>query len=227
MKILAIELSALQGSVALSGPGGFSLQEVWDQERGRHEGVFSRLPPLLAQAGWAWDDVDCFAAGRGPGVYSGLRTALTCAQSLALPGKKEVYCVSSGAVLARGAAREMNVQQVAVVGDARRGLVWLGVFDFSRGETDSPAEWLLVKAAELNEKLSPGILVVSPDYARLEPDLEAHGIEGLNWLKGPRYPRARDLAALVRLRKERGLPSEKAVPVYLHPPVLIAPRFKA
>ncbi|MGD9874190.1 MAG: tRNA (adenosine(37)-N6)-threonylcarbamoyltransferase complex dimerization subunit type 1 TsaB [Kiritimatiellia bacterium] len=225
MKILAVELSALQGSVALSGPGDFSLQEVWDQERGRHEGVFSRLPALLGQAGWEWSDIDCFAAGRGPGVYSGLRTALTCAQTLALPGEKEVYCVSSGAVLARGAAREMNVPRVAVVGDARRGLVWLGIFDFARGETDSPAEWSLVKAPELPGKIPSGILVVSPDYSRLEPDFATHGMHGLNWLKGPRYPRARDLAALVRLRKEQNIPSEKPVPVYMHPPVLIAPRF--
>ena len=165
------------------------------------------------------------AAGRGPGVYSGLRTALTCAQTLALPGEKPVYCVSSGAVLARGAAREMNSSRVAVVGDARRELLWYGVFDFSRSETDAPAEWMLVKAAELCDKLPSDVAVVSPDWNRLEPDLASRGLDGLNWIRGCRYPRARDLAALVQLRMEQGLPSEKPVPVYMHPPVLIAPRF--
>ncbi|HNR93401.1 MAG TPA: tRNA (adenosine(37)-N6)-threonylcarbamoyltransferase complex dimerization subunit type 1 TsaB [Kiritimatiellia bacterium] len=225
MKILAVELSAFQGSAALSGPDDFSLQEVWDQERGRHEGVFSRLSALLSQAGWGWGDVDCFAAGRGPGIYSGLRTALTCAQTLALPGEKSVYCVSSGAVLARGASREMNASRVAVVGDARRSLLWYGVFDFSLSETDSPAEWQMVKSSELCARLPAGVPVVSSDWERLEPNLAAQGLDGLNWIRGNRYPRARDLAALVRLRMEQGLPSEKPVPVYMHPPVLIAPRF--
>jgi tRNA threonylcarbamoyladenosine biosynthesis protein TsaB len=53
------------------------------------------LQQLLAEAGLAWRDVQAFAFGRGPGAFTGLRTACAVAQGLALGTGRPVVPVDS------------------------------------------------------------------------------------------------------------------------------------
>ena len=222
MIVLGIELSSRQGSLALLKDGVVLAEKTWIGENVRHNILFQTLEMLLSEAGVSYDDISLYAVGRGPGSFSGMRMAFSVAQALALPNKTEVRAVSSGAALALAVAREAGAEQMAVVGDARRGQCWFGLFSAAafheRGPRSGPSatveqigEWRLVPYEEVG--VPAGALVVSPEAERLVkifPDIGT-----------PRFPLARDVAALALTQTEPELPE----PLYLHPPVFVEPKF--
>ena len=129
MKILAFELSTRRAGVALMRNGALLDKESWEEPQARHQRLFDALPALMKRSGIHIRDIDVFAVGRGPGAFSGIRVAITAAQTLALPAGKIVYTASSGEALARAVLADPAVSRVAVVGDARRGTLWYGLFD--------------------------------------------------------------------------------------------------
>ena len=129
MIALALELSSRHGSVALLSGHEVLAEETWDEKDFRGQHVFRVLPGMLRNASVTLEAIDLFAVGRGPGSYSGMRVAITAAQSFALPGRKTVYTVSSGEALAQEIADRETVSSIAIVGDARRGTVWFGLFE--------------------------------------------------------------------------------------------------
>ena len=82
LKLLAIETSTDVLSVAVSGPGGV----LEHQGPGAAQSSTTLLPAvqaLLAQAGWPLAALDAIVFARGPGAFTGLRTACAVAQGLA------------------------------------------------------------------------------------------------------------------------------------------------
>jgi tRNA threonylcarbamoyladenosine biosynthesis protein TsaB len=221
MITLGIELSSRQGSVALLKDGELLAEKTWLGERVRHNILFQTLETLLNEAGVSYSDISLYAIGRGPGSFSGMRMSFAVAQALALPNKTEVRAVSSGAALALAAAPE-GAKQIAVVGDARRGQLWYGLFSVAapggrgpRSRTSATAEqigdWKLVPYEEL--VVPAGILVVSPEAERLTQYCPTAGIS--------RFPLASDVAKLALSQTE----SEPLEPLYMHPPVFIEPKY--
>ena len=217
--VLGIELSSRQGSVALLKDGALLAEKTWLGERVRHNILFQTLETLLNEAGVSYSDISLYAVGRGPGSFSGMRMSFAVAQALALASKTEVRAVSSGAALALAAVREGS-KQIAVVGDARRGQVWYGLFSVAapggRGPGSPPPatveqieDWKLVSYEEL--VVPAGTLVVSPEAERLEKLLPKIG--------SPRFPLASDVAKLALTQ------SEPLEPLYMHPPVFIEPKY--
>ena len=107
-----------------------------------------------------------------------------------------------------------------MVGDARRNKVWAGVFSGSELEK----EFQLMEYDELPDFIPEGALVVSPDHDRLEELLK-----NFQTLETPEpvFPTAGQLGQLVFERIQNGIESEPFEPLYMHPPVFIAPRFPA
>lgn len=210
MKILAFELSTRRASVALLEEDRLLAEHSWEEPQA-HQKLFEVLPEILKSAGVRVGEIDVFAAGRGPGAFSGIRVALTAAQSLALPSGKKVFAVSSGEALARAILRETQAPEVAVVGDARRDTLWYGAFDCNR----QTVPWTLTTLNELSRSLPNGAVRVSPDWDRLASKLG----DTQHWIRGNRYPSARDVADIVMLRMKGGMPSEPMEPLYMHPPV--------
>lgn len=217
--VLGIELSSRQGSVALLKDGELLAEKTWLGERVRHNILFQTLETLLNEANISYRDISLYAVGRGPGSFSGMRMSFAVAQALALPDKTEVRAVSSGAALALAAARE-GAKQITVVGDARRGQVWYGLFSVAashehRPRSETPAaveqigEWRLIPYEEIS--VPAGALVVSPEADRLTQFFPMIG--------APRFPLASDVARLALTQ------SEPLEPLYMHPPVFIAPKY--
>lgn len=225
MITLGIELSSRQGSVALLRNGRLLAEQSWIAERVRHNTVFQALDDLMQTTGTAYGDIALYAVGRGPGSFSGMRMSFAIAQALALPGKTEVRAVSSGAALALRTARTSRhaQQQIAVVGDARRGQCWLGLFNVDALSSPCPAEergnaagtprlqllgdWKLVPYEEV--PIPEKTIVVSPEAERLTKIFP--GI-------GPAcFPHAKEVAELALLQTA----SEPLEPLYLHPPVFM------
>ncbi len=89
MKLLAFDTSTDILSVALSDG-----DRVWQHSGpGAAQASGTLIPSvldLLAQAGWALDALDALVFGRGPGSFTGLRTACSVAQGLALGARLPV-----------------------------------------------------------------------------------------------------------------------------------------
>jgi len=82
MNRLAIETSTEQLSVAVSARG-----QVWSHQgpggAQASAGLLAAVHAVLAQAGLALSDIGVMAMGRGPGSFTGLRTACAVSQGLA------------------------------------------------------------------------------------------------------------------------------------------------
>ena len=107
--------------------------------------------------------------GTGPGSFAGVRAAIAFAQGYAL-GKPscEVFGLPSPCALA-GDGR------VAVVGDARRGLFWVALFD----GFEQKGEVFLSDADSLASSVPGDCRVVTTDEARIG--------DSLRGVFGPRY----------------------------------------
>lgn len=212
MKIFAIELSSRFGSIAVCEDGKIILEKSWEENFKNRQQLFD----AMAELNMDWESVDLFAVGRGPGAFSGMRIGFTVVNTLAAPAGKPVYALNSGAAL----AAQVGAEKTVVVGDARRNKVWAGIFT----GTELDAEFVLMERDELCAFVPEGALVVSPDHDRLDELLSEFNTMAEN---APVFPTAGKLAELVAQRVENKIESEPFEPLYMHPPVFIAPRFPA
>lgn len=216
MIALAIELSSVAGSVALFRDGQVIAERSWREKYVRAQQVFRALPEMLEETHLTVDAIGAFLVGRGPGSYSGLRVAITAARVMALPGNSLVYTVSSGEALALEVARDMKDGNIAIMGDARRETLWLGMFEVKDRQVTCTLPWAVVAIGDVASRLPAGSVIASPDWTRLEPALSGLGIRGV---QQERFPQARYVGELALAKWKAGLPSEPLVPIYVHPAV--------
>ena len=221
MIALAFELSTVRGSVAILDNGLVAASESWSETSVRGQHAFTILPDLLRRAGIGLEAVEVFIAGRGPGAYSGLRVAITAAQSLALPGARRVFATSSGEALAREAAEKTGSSQVAVIGDARREQLWIGIFERAESVPGMKVlqPWSLLRPAELASALPANVLLVSADWTRLLPKLGGLDLSNVRTGGQDWYPTAEGVGRIALEKMFAGLESEPLSPIYMHPAV--------
>jgi tRNA threonylcarbamoyladenosine biosynthesis protein TsaB len=227
MMSLAIELSTRSGSAALLNDQGVAASCAWEEDRRGGQPVFSVLSRLLGDAQVDASRIDMFAVGLGPGSFSGLRISISAALGLALPGAKPVVGISSAEALAWDLLRELNVGAVAVVGDARRGRLWVGRYDADGDRPSTAVPLHLAPAEELADHLDGADIVAGPDWDRIGPILAGAVPQGVRSIAERRVPRAASVGDLA-LRGARTRPPGRVPtpsPIYLHPPVFIEPRF--
>jgi tRNA threonylcarbamoyladenosine biosynthesis protein TsaB len=232
MLILAVDQSSALCGLALLEDGRPLAEDTWPGDRSRGQDLYARLPRLLERGGRALTAVDAFAVGLGPGAFSALRTSLSYFQALALPDPKPVIGVESAAAMAWDAWRETAQAPVAVVGDARRERLWAARFDPSTADgMPVRADYVLLKVEELAAFLAPARVAVTPHWERIGGLLRANAHAGLRVVEGSRSPAASSVGELAALRMQAGVaasaPSAPLTPVYLFPPVSVAPRFPA
>lgn len=137
MRILALDTATWQLSAALvevEADGAFHVLAAESRVTGK--GMHSRLLPrlledLVRSAGLAFDDVDGFAAGHGPGSFTGLRTGLSTLKALAYAGGRPAAGVSSLASMALAAADDLGddaLPALVPLLDARREQVYAGFY---------------------------------------------------------------------------------------------------
>jgi len=149
--LLAFDTSTDLLSLALHTPSGDFMHESAGGAL-----ASARLVPeamaLLAEAGIELARVDAIAFGAGPGAFTGLRTACSVAQGLALGAGKPVVPVDSLMLVADDAREQVGLEAGGVVHvamDARMDQVYAGAYHWS-GDG-----WTVVAAPEL---LDPPVL---------------------------------------------------------------------
>ena len=166
--LLSIERSSSPGSVALFSDNGNLICSVSETAESRHGGdSFCPVKTLLDEFGADINAIRRFAVGIGPGSFSGIRSAIALLEGLALPigvGIEGVNSAHAAAQAFRKTAPEYSCgATVAVVGDARRGHIWVVVY----GPDDGAKEVELVNLADLTEKIPEDAAIITPDWDRL------------------------------------------------------------
>jgi tRNA threonylcarbamoyladenosine biosynthesis protein TsaB len=88
---------------------------------------------LLAEAGLELASLDAIAFGRGPGSFTGLRTACSVAQGLAFGSGVPLLPVDTLLAVAEEARHAFGARQVVAVLDARMDQIYAARYDFEAG----------------------------------------------------------------------------------------------
>ena len=149
--LLAFDTATEHMSIALSARG-----EVWVFEAaGGAQASASLIPSimkLLAEAGVPLSALDAIAFGRGPGAFTGLRTACSVAQGLAFGAGKPVLPIDSLLAVAEDARTDAAPHRVWVTMDARMNEVYAAHYAFSGNQWQILVPPMLTSAAALNER---------------------------------------------------------------------------
>jgi tRNA threonylcarbamoyladenosine biosynthesis protein TsaB len=129
MIVLGIDTATSATAVALTLPGGRTLERRDDPADGGRPGHSTHLLPLalelLEEADMEWDRIQRIAVGVGPGTFTGLRIGAATARGLAQSLEVELVGVPSMLALAHGAPSEEHVLSVL---DARRGEMYVAAY---------------------------------------------------------------------------------------------------
>jgi tRNA threonylcarbamoyladenosine biosynthesis protein TsaB len=134
---------------------------------------------LLAQAGWPLAQLDAIVFGRGPGSFTGLRTACAVAQGLAFGAGVPVLPVDTLLAVAEQARGDQQAAQAAQGADedTNAPLRVLALLDARMDEVYSAAyEW---QGAAQGWRTLQDLRVSKPEAVHLDPLLMA---DGAHWL---------------------------------------------
>jgi tRNA threonylcarbamoyladenosine biosynthesis protein TsaB len=122
--LLAFDTATEHLSIALASGGSVHVHEG----AGGAQASATLIPAilaLLARAGISLRDLDAIAFGRGPGAFTGLRTACAVAQGLAFGAGKPVLPIDTLLAVAEDArAADPSAQRVWVAMDARMNEIY-------------------------------------------------------------------------------------------------------
>jgi tRNA threonylcarbamoyladenosine biosynthesis protein TsaB len=143
MNILALDTSMGACSAAVLRTDGAAPRLDARQEamaRGHAEALMPMVAEVLAAACIAARDLDLIAATEGPGSFTGVRIAIAAARGLALATGAKLYGTDSLTVMARDAFAVGLLPKgpFAVAVDARRGMIYLGIYDEAGERRDGP-----------------------------------------------------------------------------------------
>ena len=229
MKILALELSSAQRSVAVlqsggepeTGPGKMEavsqgmtaarhqamrpqlqIHEVLETGAGGAN-IIGMIDAALGQAQVEREQIQCLVVGLGPGSYTGIRLAIAVAQGWQLagrPGRTFFLGISSAEAIAAQVQENGRIGPLTVIIDAQRGEFYLQRFEINSAAWQPLEPLHLATREEVDQRASAGELLVGP----------AAGNFG-----GPiLYPRAATAAKLA-LGRTDFVSTEQLQPIYL------------
>jgi tRNA threonylcarbamoyladenosine biosynthesis protein TsaB len=217
MNILALDTSMGACSAALlcadrGKPKLFARQER--MERGHAEALMPMVAEVLGEAGIVPSALGVIAATTGPGSFTGVRIAIAAARGLALVTNAKLFGIDSLTVMAREARQSGAVGQrgFAVVVDARRGMLYFGLYDASGARLEGPILIAPDDAAaalprDVHLAVGNGVHVLAEAAGRRGQAIEA------------RMPELQPNAAtLAELAFESGESTLMLRPLYLRPP---------
>jgi tRNA threonylcarbamoyladenosine biosynthesis protein TsaB len=217
MNILAMDTSMGACSAAAlcaDGTGRRLFAREALMTRGHAEALMPMVAEVLAEAGIEAQALDLIAATIGPGSFTGVRIAIAAARGLALATGVKLYGTDSLTVMARGAlSRGLSPHgPFAVAVDARRDMIYLGVYDAGGPRRDGP---LLITPDDAADLLAPDLNVAVGSGASFLAEAYARQGRRIEATLPDLEPSA---ASLAEIALEAGETHPTLRPLYLRPP---------
>ena len=201
MKILALEFSSTQRSVAIFDSKADAVMASISELGGRSTRAFSLIEQALAQATLKREEIECVAIGIGPGSYTGIRAAISIAQGWQLAREIKICGVSSVEAIAAGIQARGTHGKVNVVVDAQRNEFYVARYEISAQAVGEIEALHIVSADEIRKRIDTGEKVVGPDL---------DGFAGSELV----YPEA-SIVAMLAGKGSNFISSDKLEPIYL------------
>jgi tRNA threonylcarbamoyladenosine biosynthesis protein TsaB len=143
MNILALDTSMGACSAALLRSNGKGRSILARQElmgRGHAEALMPMVAEVMAEGALAFAELDVIAATTGPGSFTGVRIAIAAARGLALVTDARLFGTDSLTVMAgvARAAEDLGQEPFAAAVDARRGMLYVGLYDREGHKLEGP-----------------------------------------------------------------------------------------
>lgn len=215
MKILAVEFSSAERSIALLEKTGGATPEVLgsaSERGGRTARAFALIEKVLAPTGTSRDEIECIAIGLGPGSYAGIRAAIALAQGWSLAREIKTLGVSSAEALAFQAHAQGRRGRVHIVIDAQRQEFYSATYEITDASYRATEPLRLVAGAEVKKLFAENEIVLGPE------------ISGIDSTAENLFPNATALGKIACAKTDFIAP-EKLEPIYLrHTSFVKAPK---
>lgn len=225
MKLLALDTSTDTMSIALqhgdavyahTGAGGAQASST----------LIPAIEALMAQAGLQFAQLDAIVFGRGPGSFTGLRTACSVVQGLAYGANVKVLPVDTLMAVAQEAcilapSQCLSATRLLAALDARMGEVYVDYYEFNSVLRSIYAGDLLKKPQNLLENLDSAPTLLA---GNIRPTLDAQlSAEALALPHLHSLPTARALLQLAPALIAAGglVDAQDALPLYIRDKVAL------
>jgi len=216
--ILALDTATENGSLALAAADRVLAENFLPSPGACLQHLLPGVEELLRAAGRNLQELGAIAVSQGPGNFTGLRIGLATAKTLAWALDLPLVPVPTLEALAAQIPRQP--QPTAVIMDAKREEVYLGLFQCPEEFPRVLAEPQRLPVAALPARLQPPLLLTGPGLNAYGDFLEKHLSPEIAWAPPEsRHPRAATIARLGRLRLQQGLTiaPQQLLPTYLRP----------
>lgn len=199
MKILAVEFSSEQRSVAVAVDG--EVRSTAMEAATRATPAFALIETALAEARLEREQIECLAIGLGPGSYTGIRAAIALAQGWQLATNVKLLGISSMECLAAEARAQECRGRIHIVVDAQRNELYWAQYEI---------------AATGAQEIAPLKLTAPDEVLARGNNSTIIGPDATGWFPQARvlFPTARSLAQLAVNRSDF-VAGEKVEPIYL------------
>jgi tRNA threonylcarbamoyl adenosine modification protein YeaZ len=169
MNVLALDTSMGACSAAVLAIDGAARRLVLREAlmaRGHAEALMPMVAEVMRESGLGFAELDLIAATVGPGSFTGVRIAIAAARGLALVTDARLFGTDSLSVMARSAlaSGEVGSAPFAIAVDARRGMLYLGLYDEAARKLEGPA---LIAPDEALHLLPPKLVTAAGSGAEL------------------------------------------------------------
>jgi len=180
--ILAIDTSAVASAALVSddAPESVLASFATEDTRSHAEVLAPGIHAMLSEAGVKGQDVDAVVVGVGPGPFTGLRSGIATARTLAFVWGKPLHGVMSlDAVALEVAASAADASEFLVVTDARRKEVYWARYSLQDGQLpvleDGPHVGFAADLPDLpafgaGAGLYADALQAHPEFAKEQPE---------------------------------------------------------
>ena len=218
MKILALDSSAVVGSVALCEDSRMVAHYTLNTGNTHSQTLLPMIESVLKSAEWEIDDLDLFAVSNGPGSFTGVRIGVATVKGLAFD--KNIPCAGVSTLEALAYNLRYFNGIICPVMNARRAQVYNALFSCENGVLTRLCPDRAISIAELDEELSlmdQPIYLVGDGY-----DITLEGLEKATVQPVPDELRAQSgysvaLCGLAAYERGEAVDDATLAPVYLRP----------